>query len=183
MISVLGFYLNERGISFRTSPFLHFLSEFSYMHKICLFLLLALVPLAGCGPSGPPLAQVSGQVTLYGKPYAKGIVTFTPVDGGPAGISSTDQDGKYELYSSGNKGAVIGKHKVSITTIMEPDKATIQPSDLKSDDPRYAELMTNPDPYKKIAAKKEPIPAKYNSATELSFEVNSGSNKINIEMK
>ena len=66
---------------------------------------------------------------------------------------------------------------------MEPEPAQVNPSDLKSDDPKYAEMMANPNPYKKIASKKDPIPAKYNTQTELSFEVNSGSNTINIDLK
>ena len=152
------------------------------MQRTSWFFLIAIVCVTGCGESGPPMGSVKGQVTMYGTPYTKGIVTFTPADGGPAGVSRTGENGEYELWSSGRKGAVIGKHKVSVTTIMEAE-VTSQPSDMKSDDPKYAEMMTNQDPYKKVAAKKDPIPAKYNSQTELSFDVVSGSNKFDIPLK
>ncbi len=148
-----------------------------------LFVFFALGILSGCGGiSGPPVAPVSGQLTLYGKPYSNGIITFTPVDGGPGAMSRADADGKYELWTNGRRGAVIGKHKVSVTSFIE-QAATTNMSDVKSDDPRYAEMIANPDPYKKSAAKKEPVPAKYNTNTELSFDVNSGSNIIDLQLK
>ncbi len=96
------------------------------------------VTFVGCGgDGGPPLAPVKGKVTLYGKPYTKGIVTFSPEGGGPSATSRTDENGDYELWSAGKKGAAIGKHKVSVTTILE-QPTTTAPADMKSDDPNYA---------------------------------------------
>jgi hypothetical protein len=147
------------------------------------FALLAIVGVLGCGDSGPPLSPVKGKVTLYGKPYTKGIVTFTPEGGGPAGASPTDENGDYELWSGGKKGAVIGKHKVSVTTIMESKKTAPPPGATSSNDPGYSAFGDTSE-YKAVEKeKKEPIPAKYNTATELVKEVNSGSNTIDLELK
>ncbi len=142
------------------------------------------VTFVGCGgDAGPPLAPVKGKVTLYGKPYTKGIVTFSPEGGGPSATSRTDENGDYELWSAGKKGAAIGKHKVSVTTILE-QPTTTAPSDMKSDDPNYAaQALGGPASYKAAKTVKEPIPEKYNKNTELKFEVNSGSNEIIIELK
>jgi hypothetical protein len=75
---------------------------------------------SGCGGSVPglDLAEVQGTVTLDGKPV-KAQLIFTPQGasaGGPSyGLS--DESGRYELsYNDNAKGAVVGKHSVSITT-------------------------------------------------------------------
>jgi hypothetical protein len=61
-------------------------------------------------------------------------------------------------YSRGHKGATIGDHAVQISTYQGP-----------SDD--------NPEP------KKETIPAKYNSKSELKQAVKRGTNKIDFDLK
>jgi hypothetical protein len=158
-----------------------FLNGDKNMNFTRLSVLLVMAAFLGCGDSGPPLASVKGKVTLYGRPYAKGIVTFTPQDGGPTGSSPTDENGDYELWSSGKRGAQIGKHKVSVTTIIDQPKTT-PPAQTSSDDPSYT-AFGNPTDYKKVESKKEPIPAKYNTETELVREVNSGSNTIDLDLK
>lgn len=74
----------------------------------------------------PPLAAVTGTVTLDGKPIEKAHVLFQPLIEGPKGnlklgasVGKTDKDGKYHLtymYVDGKEiqGAVIGKHMVMI---------------------------------------------------------------------
>ncbi|QDS86441.1 hypothetical protein EC9_06030 [Rosistilla ulvae] len=69
----------------------------------------------------------------------------------------SDEQGRYTLsYHADKSGALIGSHKVSVTT----------PTDA-------------PDP---SGQAKEPIPAKYNSKTELVVEVAAGSNDIPLEL-
>ena len=67
--------------------------------------LLILLFSLGCGggDNGPPLASVTGKVMLYGKPYPKALVTFEPEGGGPAAVSQTDENGDFELWTSGKK--------------------------------------------------------------------------------
>jgi len=151
--------------------------------RSCHFMFIfALTVLVGCGDSGPPLAPVKGKVTLYGKPYTKGLVVFTPEGGGPTGSSPTDVNGDYELWSGGKKGATIGKHKISVTTIMEPVKEVAPPGQTSSDDPGYTAFGGAAE-YKKAEETKEPIPAKFNSKSELSKDVSSGQNTIDLELK
>jgi len=68
---------------------------------------------AGCR-SGVELLPVSGVVTLDGKPVEQATVLFKP-ESGPVAYGQTNADGRFELSTAGRKGAVPGKHKVSIT--------------------------------------------------------------------
>ncbi len=153
--------------------------------KTAIILTLALLAISsGCGgDGGPPLGTVTGKVTLFGQPYPNAIVSFTPDGGGPAATATTDQNGDYVLWSADKKGAAIGKHKVSVTTIKEPVK-TSSLSEVHSDDPRSAaEIAAGGADAYKVKPEKEKIPAKYNTNTELSKEVKSGSNKIDLDLK
>lgn len=156
--------------------------------KSMLFLSGAVVCLAllGCGPSGPELGTVKGKVTLYGRPLPNALVTFEPEGGGPVGTSPTDEEGNFELYSAGRKGAQVGNHRVVITTIRPPAQADAaqEAAARSSDDPAYmAQAHGGPAQYKKAEEFKEKIPAKYNTNTELKKEVKSGSNEINLELQ
>jgi hypothetical protein len=71
------------------------------------------------------LAEVSGTVTLDGKPLSGVTVTFYPVaeksDAQAAhSIGTTDASGAYTLSTAdGRKGAVVGKHKVVVNWPMQ----------------------------------------------------------------
>jgi hypothetical protein len=85
-----------------------------------------LILIAGCGqaPEGPPLAPVSGRVTLDGKPEPNAYVTFQPVTGsrkldeepGPQSHAVTDEEGRFVLRTvfGDRPGAMIGTHKVNV---------------------------------------------------------------------
>jgi len=80
--------------------------------------LFAAVALGGCAKKGGmETAPVSGKVTYRGKPLATGTVMFVPSEG-PAATGEINSEGVYKLttYTSGD-GAVIGKHKVTITAL------------------------------------------------------------------
>jgi hypothetical protein len=74
----------------------------------------------------PPLAEVSGTVTLDGKPLENAIVQFQPITEGPkrdrnlaTSFGITDKDGKYSLVylvidEQRITGAVIGMHRIVI---------------------------------------------------------------------
>jgi len=97
----------------------------------------------------PELAPVSGVVTLDGKPVTNASVVFESEKGQMA-FGNTDAEGRYELnYRDGYKGAELGKNKVRIETVLDAPPA-----------PGY----------------RDPIPAKYNRATELTVEVQPGAN-------
>jgi hypothetical protein len=144
---------------------------------------LLLVVSLGCDQSGSvPLGTVKGQVTLDGKPMPNVSVTFIPAgeQGGATSMGRTDASGNYELiYVDGKKGALIGKHKVSVTTVRDDPAAAAQ---MSSDSPEYAQQASGASgDYSKQWV--DPIPAKYNSPTTLEHEVKSGSNTINLELK
>lgn len=103
------------------------------------------------GPRLPPLARVTGTVTLDGQPLPGASVLFQPVFDSPTAnthiagsIGITDKQGHFDLqYVEGVRGAAIGKHLIQIRA-------------------------TN-------AAGVEIVPAKYNYNTQLGFEVTTAS--------
>jgi len=107
----------------------------------------------GCGDSDrPDLGRVSGRVTLDGQPLPGATVTFTPLQGGRASLDRTDANGDYELlYLRDIRGAIVGRHNVSITTAGEE----------------------NPE---------ERLPDRYNRESELTEDVQGGSNTFNYEL-
>jgi hypothetical protein len=121
-----------------------------------------LVLVLGCG--GSRYAPVSGTVTMDGKPLANVAVSFQPAGGEPnPGVGSsgrTDEKGEYTLQVIGGrgKGAVVGKHRVEVN-----------PTVSKPDDDR------NPAPNVRI-------PARYNRASTLTFEVKPGDNTANFDL-
>jgi hypothetical protein len=81
-----------------------------------------LILLCGCGRQGPKLGQVQGTVTLDGQPLKHAAVIFEPKAGGRASMAVTDASGHYELtYLRDAKGALIGPHRVKISTASEDD--------------------------------------------------------------
>jgi len=84
---------------------------------VCLCGLLAL---AGCGgPDLPPMAKVTGTVTLDGKPVPRGTIQFIPdsqkgTPKGPPAVGQLDKDGRFTLVTAGVEGAIGGWHRVRI---------------------------------------------------------------------
>ena len=105
-------------------------------HVLALLVLLALLAPLGCtkAPEVPPLAPVTGTVTLDGKPLAAATVTYFPTDPKGHGASGvTDGEGKYELtHSSGQKGAVKGDYRVVVSLLLAPDGSPIGGDPTKS---------------------------------------------------
>jgi hypothetical protein len=110
------------------------------------------------GVKYPPLARVSGTVTLDGKPIVGGQVSFLPMQEGlnapskgGGSAARTDQKGHYVLYYVQDvPGAVIGKHFVQVSAQSEIGL--------------------------------EMVPPKYNTSSELVLEVKPGSNPLDIKL-
>jgi hypothetical protein len=118
--------------------------------------LLGMCTLFGCG--GPQFGQVSGQVTLDGKPLPDIAVRFED-EGGSAAIARTDASGRYEMrYTVDQMGAPVGKHKVTIFTPAPVSEGTGE------------------------RAKAEIVPAKYNTNSTLTQQVKSGRQTCNFEL-
>ena len=130
--------------------------------------ILFLLPLLAAGCGGGSHAPVSGKVTLDNKPLANAAITFQPVasqGSEAAGLSSsaiTDANGQFTLKcADGKAGAVVGKHRVSITT-----------------------LAVGADDSDAGGKARELVPRRYNVETTLEFEVKSGGHSdANFDLK
>ena len=95
------------------------------MRLFSTLLFCCLPVVCGCGggtSDQPPLAEVSGQVTLDGKPLPNVTLTFTPVESGRPSSAVSDDSGNFTLeYTANASGAMIGKHKVMVAVIEEDD--------------------------------------------------------------
>jgi hypothetical protein len=125
-------------------------------------LLLGLVAVLALG-CGKRFAPVAGTVTLNGKPLANATVSFQPIapqgitDPGPGSVGKTNEKGEYTLEAStGQKGALVGRHRVMIT-LLRPE---VGEGDQRP--PRGGWPMANK------------VPLRYNDQSELEIEVPSG---------
>ncbi|WP_442510093.1 hypothetical protein SH528x_001699 [Novipirellula sp. SH528] len=75
-----------------------------------------LVVTLGCSRSDKPsLAGVSGKLMKEGKPFVNAKVEFYPTLNGAASYGETDDTGTFTLYySTGDPGAAVGDHKVTV---------------------------------------------------------------------
>ena len=115
----------------------------------------SLILLAGCGGSGR--YEVAGTVSYKGKPLESGQIRFDPMPGGGASAGATIVKGSYKVPAE--LGLLPGKYKVFITGI--------------GGNPVATGVIPGGEP---IADPIDPIPAKYNSATTLTYDVVAGKN-------
>jgi len=140
---------------------------------ICTF---AITP-SGCGQSGPQLGSVRGTVTMDGEALANAVVTFVPEAGGRPAVGQTDTNGRYELVFAQGQGALVGPHKVRVTSVA-PQAPAVELSEEEA--LAMAEAAEN-QPSKQEPFK-DPIPACYNTASTLVKEVGPGKNVIDLEL-
>lgn len=120
-------------------------------------LALAALAFAGCGGSRYDFVDVTGVVTLDGKPLEGATVKFQPQGGGAMSYGVTDGSGRYELETmKGERGTIVATHTVSVSK-------TSGTADASSDE-------AQPTP-------KQLIPPRYNTKSELAYEVKAGSNQ------
>ena len=123
-------------------------------------MVLPLLVFTSCnGEKLPGLGNVTGTVTMDGKPVSDATIQFTPAEpGATASFGMTDSAGKYELYySRGNKGAKVGGHSVTINSFRDSGEGG--------------------------QSQKETIPTRYNLNTELKADIKRGSNVVNFDLK
>src|SRR5262249_47788795 len=92
---------------------------FLWRSRVLLFAPILLTMFA-CN-SGPPFAEVSGEIMLDGKPMPDAVVQFSPEreknTNGPPSWGKSDEEGRFRLKSDdkyGKDGAVVGFHRVVI---------------------------------------------------------------------
>jgi hypothetical protein len=119
------------------------------------------IAVAGCGGDVTdtlPRQEISGGVTLGGKPLARGVIQFQPASQGVA-AGGEIKDGKFAIARAG--GPVPGDYKVIISSAGAAEKTT---------EPLGPPGASTPPPV-------EPIPARYNTASKLTARVEAG--KVN----
>ena len=136
-----------------------------------LLLGFAILVIPGC-TSSAGFAPVSGKVTLNGDPLAHATVSFIPVgkpgsiEAGEGSTGKTNEQGQFKLTSSTGKwGALIGKHRVSISAL----------------DQKVGEHDTRPP--RGGWPKADKVPIRYNSKSALTFDVPpGGTDKADFEL-
>jgi hypothetical protein len=136
------------------------------MNRLILLSVGGMLFLSGCG-SKYDTAPVSGTVKMNGKPLANAALTFQPIGGGMASTGITDASGRYTLtflYSE-DEGAIVTTHRVIIRTHRRANT-----EDTSSD---------RADP-----SARDPIPRRYNDATDLTMEVPAdGTDSADFDLK
>lgn len=146
---------------------------------------LLVILAAGCSPSAPPLAPVSGRVTLDGKPLAGKTLQFLPESGTPgqgAG-ATTNASGEYKLLAArpgstrDEAGAPPGTYRVVVVEPMFPIDLPVQ----DANDPNAAPAIGPAAPTRK----KQEIPAAYTKAetTPLRAEVPAKGGEIHLALE
>jgi hypothetical protein len=119
-------------------------------------LVILVLGLAGAGLAGgcARTASVSGEVTVDGQALEKGTISYAAAEGTDAPAQAAIENGRYQLRTTaGNKRVqisapvVVGKRR----EYNGPDAPTVEVT-------------------------KENLPERYNTKTELTFEVKPGSN-------
>ena len=127
-------------------------------HRLGLTLTLIGVLAAGCS-SQPPMTEVSGTLTMNGKPLGNIRVDFHPdpdqKTSGPGSSGKTDENGKFTLMCSNKKpGALIGFHRVILTDLDLFGNKFVGRGEYKSEDkagnpipvpkkPRFSEIYSD----------------------------------------
>ena len=141
-------------------------------------LLMATSIFAGCNDS--KIGTVSGVVLIDGEPVEMASISFFP-DVGRASVGRTNDKGEYVLnYTRGQKGALIGNHKVTISTRYVAETNYNQQT--------YNEeglVKQSRSDLVKSKGRKEMIPKKYRDPeeTELTAAVKPGSNQIDFNLE
>ena len=132
------------------------------VYPILLTFMAALV-LSGCGGGMP---SVTGMVTIDGKPAPPGLqIDFQPdVPNSSSSTGYTDEAGNYEMrFTPAKPGVMLGVSKVQVYV----------PRKMNSDG-----IPAIPPQLKGIK-----IPKEYNEQSELTYEVQGGSNTFDIDIQ
>lgn len=148
------------------------------MKASLLVLVLSSVSLIVCGCGGgsdkPQLGEVTGTVTMDGKPVYGVAVVFSPDKGRPA-RGSTDLNGQYELtYMPKTLGTKVGHNRVEILANEEGEE--------DSEEIASSGENTGPAPNSR-ASEKVRIPSRYNTKSELEAEVKPGKNVFDFKLE
>lgn len=116
--------------------------------------------LAGCS-SGPASATVSGEVKVDGKPVEKGVISFSATEGAGQPATANIENGKYSVTTTAGKKMV----QISAPVLIDKKKESTAP------DAAWIEIT------------KESLPDRYHARSELTLDVQAGSNTKNWELE
>jgi len=139
----------------------------------------------GCTGGSSNVGQVTGVVTLEGKPLVGAEVIFYPANG-RASVGTTDDTGKYELaYIRNENGAVVGEHRVTISTEVLPKSEYEIELDERDEGDGGDEVETEEQRRLNSRGQREGLPPKFSDRkkTELTATVKAGPNEIDFPLK
>lgn len=135
---------------------------------------LSILTCAGCsGESGPVRSRIEGAASLDGTPIAEGTMNLIPIGETKAPTASVQiKEGKYK--SEENKGPVAGTYRVEILAYRSGKTVTSGGVSGATSGPSAASSVAEVEMY---------IPARYNTKSELTYEVAAGENKKDFDLK
>lgn len=119
---------------------------------------LVLLVTVGCGKKEPTMGILTGTITIDGQPPEKGSIAFFPTDGKSKTTGTKIQQGEYSAQ------VPLGEAEVQIRVSKVVGE--------KKDTPNG--------PAHQI--RRETLPAKYNSRTELLIDIQPGTNRKDFEL-
>ena len=123
--------------------------------------------LSGCGGakySGDKRFPLAGEVTIDGQPIDLGSISFIPAGGEGRGSGGVIQDGKYAVPEE--KGATAGNYRVEIRWL----KLT-------------GRKLRDPDTGEMYDERREALPDKFHTSSDLSAEVPLPENRHDFKLK
>lgn len=144
--------------------------------KNLFYLLIGLILVVATGCSDPSTHDVTGKVTMGGKPYNRLIVYMRPVSGKAdkftTGVGSTDSDGNL-AFGSNVGGLAAGTYRVTFSLRVTPKNKSLK-KDAKGDEdrggPEY-QVEAVPSPYDDVtSADSSPVEFEVSSSGDNRFE-------------
>jgi hypothetical protein len=117
---------------------------------------------SGCG--SPYDASVAGVVTLDGRPVPRGTVVYYPAASGPAASARISDDGSYVVQTGKEAGLAPGEYQVTIIA----NEPSAQQDEGKGPPPLGKAIV--------------PLWYRSKATSGLAFQVEPGSNEINLEL-
>ncbi|MBL8891851.1 MAG: carboxypeptidase regulatory-like domain-containing protein [Planctomycetaceae bacterium] len=146
-----------------------------------------LLILLGCESTSQPdytklgLVQISGTVTMDGRPLAGAAVYFHDRPNRVYSYGTTDEVGHYSLmFDSRTAGVLPGEKEIEITTAKNPaagERDSVAESDESSDEEQKNKAT------ERKGAPGELVPAKYNTQTMLKFTVTESNSSVDFSLE
>lgn len=153
--------------------------------RCLLFFCFVSMLLAGCfGPpqpdySGLGIVDISGKITLDGKPLSKAAIFFHDRENRRYSWGVTDDSGRYKLmFDSRKSGVLPGVKEIEITTSKDPSAS---PAGDVNDESSVGFDIEGSEPDAK-PEKQEMVPAKYNRNSTLTYEVTKSASDVDFDL-